>query len=286
MDGEFYSFAFKYSIRCISLILSIPAPPTEETLMQNTLWPEVQKLYGHGYEIFALSATNDGKILASSCRATNEEHAQVILWDTSTWKQIQKLPSHQLTVTQLKFSPNNKWLLSVSRDRRWTLFENDNLNDVLCNFKLIATTDKKNGIHSRIIWSCYWTHDSKYFATGSRDGKVVAWQRNDNDSGSSLKNYGALSTLEFGKNDSVTAIAFASCFAPNCDYIAAIGLESGSICICTLNTNWTNLFTINHSNAHHLTVKRLQFRPSTKNPYQLASCGSDHLTRIYQIKLN
>lgn len=218
--------------------------------MQNTLWPEVQKLYGHGYEVFALAATIDGKILASSCRATNEEHAQIILWDTATWKQIQKLPSHQLTVTQLKFSPNNRRLLSVSRDRRWTLFENDNSSDadVVCNFKSIATTDKKNGIHSRIIWTCDWTHDSKYFATGSRDGKVVTWQQTDNNSGTSLRNFEALATMELTKIDSVTAMAFATCLAPNnCDYVAAIGLENGHIHICTLNTNWSILFTIDQT---------------------------------------
>lgn len=223
------------------------APPTEETLMQNTLWPEVQKLYGHGYEIFAVTATNDGTILASSCRATNEEHAQIILWDTSTWKQIQKLPSHQLTVTQMKFSPNKRWLLSVSRDRRWTLFENDNTNSdvMLYNYKLYATTDKRNGIHSRIIWTCDWTHDSKYFATGSRDGKIVAWHQSDTDSGTSLKGFCALSTLELAKNDSVTACAFASCQTSNdCDYLAAIGLETGRIHICILNTSWNILFTI------------------------------------------
>lgn len=223
------------------------APPTEETLMQNTLWPEVQKLYGHGYEIFAVTATSDGTILASSCRATTEEHAQIILWDTLTWKQIQKLPSHQLTVTQMKFSPNNRWLLSVSRDRRWTLFENDisNLDDMPCNYKLYATTNKKNGIHSRIIWTCDWTHDSKYFATGSRDGKIVAWQRNETDSETSLKDFGVLSTLEFAKNDSITACAFATFPTPNdCDYLAAIGLETGYIHICTLNSSWNILFTI------------------------------------------
>lgn len=215
--------------------------------MQNTLWPEVQKLYGHGYEIFAVTATSDGRILASSCRATNEEYAQIILWDTSTWKQIQKLPSHQLTVTQMKFSPNNRWLLSVSRDRRWTIFENDQSNpdESFCNYKLYATTDKKNGIHSRIIWTCDWTHDSKYFATGSRDGKVVVWQQNETDSGTSLKNFGAFSTLELAKNDSVTAISFATHLAPNdCDYLAAIGLETGHIHICTLNTKLNILFTI------------------------------------------
>lgn len=48
--------------------------------MQNTLWPEVQKLYGHGYEIYSLAARNDGVVLASSCKATSAEHASIILW--------------------------------------------------------------------------------------------------------------------------------------------------------------------------------------------------------------
>lgn len=56
------------------------APPMEETLMENTLWPEVQKLYAHGYEIYSLAATNDGRVLASACRSARPEFAQVILW--------------------------------------------------------------------------------------------------------------------------------------------------------------------------------------------------------------
>lgn len=222
-------------------------PPTEETLMQNTLWPEVQKLYGHGYEIFEITATSDGKLLASSCRATNEEHAQIILWDTQTWKQVQKLPAHQLTVTQMKFSPNDQWLLSVSRDRRWTLFEatgNDADAATGAAYKMIACTDKTNGIHSRIIWTCDWTHDSRIFATGSRDGKVVAWHKSDTNSessSSSLNGYRSLATLDFQKTDSITAIAFAKSFAQcdKCDYLAAIGLETGHIHVATLNENWS-----------------------------------------------
>lgn len=225
-------------------------PPTEETLMQNTLWPEIQKLYGHGYEVFALCATSDGKILASSCRATNEEHAQIILWNTSTWKQIQKLASHQLTVTEMKFSPNNTLLLSVSRDRRWSLFENQlsAKAESLCDFKLIAISDKKNGIHTRIIWTCNWSHDTKYFGTGSRDGKIVAWQRTEVDSKTSLGYYAAVDTFEFGKNDSVTAIAFGSNFLiKDQSYFVAVGLENGFIHLLGISDKWNKLLTINQT---------------------------------------
>jgi elongator complex protein 2 len=55
-------------------------PPTEENLLQNTLWPEVQKLYGHGYELFVLAARHDGTLLASACKATTMEHAAIIIW--------------------------------------------------------------------------------------------------------------------------------------------------------------------------------------------------------------
>ena len=38
-------------------------------------------------------------------------------------------------------------------------------------FSLVARSDKKNQ-HARIIWSCAWSEDDKYFATASRDKKV------------------------------------------------------------------------------------------------------------------
>lgn len=218
-------------------------PPPEEELMQNTLWPEIHKLYGHGYEIFSLCATSDGKIIASSCKATTTEHAQIILWDTSSWKQIQKLSSHQLTVTQIKFSPDNKLLLSVSRDRRWTLFEKGEGG----LFSELATTDKKNGIHSRIIWTCDWSHDSKYFVTGSRDGKLVSWTKSDsNNTNSSLGQYISSDVLEL-KNESITAVSFDHKLFKTDYYLVGLGLESGSIHLYSFNKEWVKLLSIGNS---------------------------------------
>lgn len=44
------------------------------------MWPEIQKLYGHGYEVYCLAATADGTLLASACKSTNPEYAAILLW--------------------------------------------------------------------------------------------------------------------------------------------------------------------------------------------------------------
>jgi elongator complex protein 2 len=262
--------------------MEMKTPPTEEYLMQNTLWPEMQKLYAHGYEIYSLTATNDGKILASACKATSVEHAEIILWNTSTWKVHQRLRSHKLTVTQMKFSHDGKRLLSVSRDRRFSLFERSDVNSV--SFELISTTDKNNGVHERIIWSCDWSHDDLYFATSSRDGKVAIWHKNVavDEEESSLKQFSNASVINL-PSESITAVAFAPILFKE-SYLIAIGFESGAIQIYTFNGKTCELLkVINQSDSHHLCVNKLQFRPSDKD-FHLASCGSDNILRIFEIK--
>lgn len=164
--------------------------------------------------------------------------------ETSTWKQLQKLHSHTLTVAQLAFSPDNLHLLSVSRDRRWSLFSREP-NDPF--FKLSATTDKTTGIHTRIIWCCAWTHDSKYFATGSRDGKVVTWTRNE---GKILKNclgeYESASDVLELKSESITALCFAPILIQD-KYLVGIGFESGAISLYKWNCDgWTQVVTLDN----------------------------------------
>lgn len=56
-------------------------PPDEDFLTNNTLWPETNKFYGHGYEIIAIAASNDGKIIASGAKAQAEKHAKLFLWN-------------------------------------------------------------------------------------------------------------------------------------------------------------------------------------------------------------
>lgn len=262
--------------------LTYDRPPVEEELIQHTLWPEEQKLYGHGYEVFTMAARHDGTLLATACKSTNPEYAAILIWDTTTWRQVQKLISHQLTVTQLAFSPNDKYLLSVSRDRRWSLFNFDD-----GKYDLVAASLKKDSLHGRIIWCCAWTHDSKYFATGSRDGKIGIWSENVH------LNKPFLPVTSFEANISVTALAFAPITLSLDEYILAIGFENGEIEIKKIllrenETVWQSLTKYDSSFAHHLTVKRLQFRPrenKKETVLQLASCGSDHTVKIYSLDI-
>lgn len=134
-------------------------------------------------------------------------------------------------MTQLRFSPDARYLLSVSRDRRWTLYERQQPNEPFSNYALVANTDKSNGVHTRIIWSCDWSHDGKYFATSSREGKVVLWTHDEKagtqQTSSSLNGWQSAGTLEL-KNESITAVSFAQrCLGE--DYVLALGTESGLI---------------------------------------------------------
>lgn len=264
-----------------SVMGNVYESPTEEELMQNTLWPETNKLYGHGYEIFCMAARHDGKLLATACKSTSQEHSAILLWaeeSTNTWLQVQQLVYHQLTVTQMEFSPDDKYLLSVSRDRRWSLFKTMN-----GDYKLIAASSKKDNPHSRIIWCCAWTQDSSYFATGSRDGKIAIWSIN------TIENNTTPKMILDMQNQSVTAL----CFAPSCItqgfYLLAIGIETGHIEIRKVNMENVQLKLLEYdtSQAHHLTVKRLMFRPTDQShDLQLASCSSDHSVKIHNIDLS
>lgn len=191
--------------------------------------------------------------------------------------------SHQLTVTQLAFSPNDQYLLSVSRDRRWSLFSKTN-----ATYELVVSSSKTNGLHSRIIWCCSWTPDSKYFATASRDGKVGIWSLEMTVS----KTVAVVASLEM--KNSVTAMDFAPKMDQEGKYVLALGFENGTIHVYKLDlksadpeSTWVKILDLNSSMAHHLTVKRLRFRPCNepKNTLQLASCGSDCTVKIHELSV-
>ncbi|KAM4704588.1 elongator complex protein 2 [Rhinophrynus dorsalis] len=286
--------------------LNLTEPPTEDHLLQNTLWPEVQKLYGHGYEIFSVACNHARTVIASACKASKKEHAAIILWSTTNWKQLQTLPFHNLTVTQMAFSPDDKFLLAVSRDRNWSLWKKQEgipAQSAEPGFVLHMHTDKNTSVHSRIIWSCDWTPDNKYFITGSRDKKVIVWGdchlSGANDLSSSAPIKPCSSLLDTG--DSVTAVSVSRVLSHDGCYIIAVGLECGKIILYKWQHNgkvndWTKCWEMDQSLSHTLAVKQLCWRSCPGRAgqdnldngewLQLASCGADHCVKIFDVNRN
>ncbi|MCJ1385927.1 hypothetical protein MMC17_009051 [Xylographa soralifera] len=147
-------------------------PPLEDQLARHTLWPEREKLYGHGYEISSVAASIDGTLVATACKASSVDHAVIRLYETQDWREIKPpLVAHSLTVTCIRFSADDKMILSVGRDRQWAIFARE---DRQHNYAMIASNTKG---HSRMILSASWAPLAygRAFATAGRDKVVKIW---------------------------------------------------------------------------------------------------------------
>lgn len=212
---------------------------------------------------------------------------------------MQSLAFHTLTVTQMAFSPDDKLLLAVSRDRTWSLWKRQTVTSPQFDpfFTLFAFTNNVTSVHSRIIWSCDWSPDSKYFFTGSRDKKVVVWGECNSNYNPMEHSIGPCSSvLDLGS--SVTAVSVCPVLSPTRRYLIAVGLESGKICIYSWNktnqeiNDWTCCVETNPSQRHALGVRRISWKNYSGSIEQseegaewlyFASCGEDHTVKIYRV---
>jgi elongator complex protein 2 len=105
------------------------SPSGEDYLVKHTLWPEINKMYGHGFEIQSIATTRQGDLIVSSCFSQTTKHSNILIWDPSTYQIKQELEGHEFTVLQLQFSTCDKWLISVSRDRCIGVWERDTSSD-------------------------------------------------------------------------------------------------------------------------------------------------------------
>lgn len=265
-------------------------PPIEDQLAWHTLWPESHKLYGHGNELFSLCCDHQGKLLASSCKAQSTTVAEIWLWEVGSWKAMGRLQSHSLTVTQIRFSHDDNLLLSVSRDRQFSVFAIRSTGTGEIDYQLIARQEA----HKRIIWSCSWNPFGHEFATGSRDKTVKIWAVENE---SSVKQILTLPPF----NSSVTALSWVGLdHRKNHGFLAA-GMESGVIELWSISVNRTDdgsttapstaflvirldPFMCHVSAVNHMAWKTHE-KPENSRTLQLASCGADNTVRVFQVNV-
>lgn len=210
-------------------VLDIDHPPFEDSLSRHTLWPEIEKLYGHGYEISCLAVSHDGTLIASACKASSINHAVIRLFETEKWTEVKPpLTAHSLTTTRLRFSPDDRYLLSVGRDRQWAVFERDNDNKQ--SYKLLQSNPKG---HSRMILDAAWAPwaNSFVFATAGRDKQVKIWRHASPDSADS----GITCVTTIPETHPVTAIDFLHRNTESNTFLLAVGTEVGNVSIYSID---------------------------------------------------
>ncbi|KAF2196721.1 WD40 repeat-like protein [Delitschia confertaspora ATCC 74209] len=203
--------------------LDFDHPPFEDHLARHLLWPETEKLYGHGYEISAVSTSNDGKLVATACRASSIDHAVIRLYETKEWLEVKPpLKAHSLTVTALQFSHDDRYLLSVGRDRQWAIFERSSDSDTTYELRL---SNPKG--HTRMILDASWAptmgeNGERTFATAGRDKTVKIW---------SLLGTECVCKATVSADAAVTAVAFFRELVSG-QWVFAYGTETGLVGIC------------------------------------------------------
>ncbi|KAL1959991.1 hypothetical protein VTO42DRAFT_659 [Malbranchea cinnamomea] len=263
-------------------------PPLEDHLSRYTLWPEHEKLYGHGYEISAVAASYDRSLIATACKASSIDHAVIRLYDTTTWNEIRPpLTSHSLTITCLRFSQDDQYLLSVGRDRQWTLFERDLTEKKL--YRLLTSNPKG---HSRMILSASWAPllEQRVFATAGRDKSVKIWM---------LDGSACVCKATLLRSSPVTAIDFLPVVVNNQLYLA-MGEDSGQISILSLAleslVDTGKGFVFPASDCPSKSITQVSWRPSQslrngdisqesegRSRFELAVASEDSSIRIYTI---
>ncbi|WQF79767.1 Putative elongator complex protein [Colletotrichum destructivum] len=261
-------------------MLDIDHPPFEESLSRHTLWPETEKLYGHGYEISCLAASHDGKLIASACKASSLNHAVIRIFETERWTEVRPpLTAHSLTATRLRFSPDDRFLLSVGRDRQWAVFERDDREH--SKYQLLQANPKG---HTRMILDAAWAPSTgvRVFVTAGRDKNAKVWVAKTQEGGKT--EFALASSIAF--DGPVTAVDFLGRQSAGGEIVLAVGTESGKISLCTLAPEtFQSAGTVQL--ASHLClpkpVAQLAWRPSddSNDTDELAIAGEDSSLRIY-----
>ncbi|KAJ4167891.1 Elongator subunit elp2 [Fusarium falciforme] len=261
--------------------LEIEHPPFEETLSRHTLWPETEKLYGHGYEISCLAASHDGSLVASACKASSTNHAVIRLFETNRWTELRPpLTAHSLTATRLRFSVDDQFLLSVGRDRQWAVFERAPEDEAA--YKLLQINPKG---HTRMILDAAWApapFTAPVFATAGRDKQVRIWAAKPGEDGK----------LKFAQAAAIPCASPVTSvdFIPqpvNGRFVLAVGTELGRLNLYLIKEDGTDAVEKPACEAFCLpkAVLQLAFRPVAREgsdrAYELAIAGEDSSVRVY-----
>jgi WD40 repeat protein/serine/threonine protein kinase len=120
----------------------------------------LHRLPFHKYPVVDLTFSPDGAKLASA--GGLDKH--VVLWDTSTGRQLKALHAHEEMATCVAFSPDGKRLASGGKDRTVKVW------DVNSAALVWSCRGNDGGVESLV-----WLPDGRHLVSGGNDGTIKTW---------------------------------------------------------------------------------------------------------------
>ncbi|KAG6356152.1 hypothetical protein INS49_015539 [Diaporthe citri] len=270
----------------------------------------VEKLYGHGYEISCLAASHDGALVASACRASSLNHAVIRIFETARWTELRPpLAVHTSTVFRLRFSADDRFLLSVGKDRRWAVFQRTGGGEEepskeggggggggMC-YEEFQTDDKG---HKRMVLDAAWgplmpdVPGRRIFATASRDKTFIVWATaksgiETTEAGEVAGKFHKLQSVSL--EDPITAIDFLPRPYQGKYAVLAVGTEKGHVRTYLWDVlEGSGVPFPPKPSGERLTllelakpIRQLAWRPGHEETAELAVAGEDGSVRICTI---
>ncbi|KAI9616636.1 hypothetical protein H4Q26_011036 [Puccinia striiformis f. sp. tritici PST-130] len=224
-----------------------------------------------------------GRIIASACMHLSQT-ASIRLHSADDFSPIQPgvLEAHQLTVTRLVFNSDASKLLSVSRDRSWTIWNKSPSSD---GFVIDQRMEKA---HARVIWDACWATIPLSICLSQALGinrYVKTWIQSGQD------NQVSWDVAHASNATAVKSCAISTQLTQQTKMLLAVGLEDGFISLyMSVNpSGWERIGGVELTSIHHAgPVNRLAFSPKVveAGKFRLASGGEDEVVQIVDLNLN
>ncbi|KAI5168797.1 elongator complex protein 2 [Pancytospora epiphaga] len=220
-----------------------------EGALAISVFRETSKIYGHYFELKSVAVS--GELILSCNKSQSKKYAGLFVWNEES-ENFDYKTDHSLGIQRVVAVKDR--VLTVSRDKTACLYRIDE-----SSFKLHHLGRFSD--HSRVIWDGGISPNLKYFATCSRDCKVILY---------SLNSLEVLNIREFYCE--VKAIDF----SPVDDEKLAVGLIDGSVKLLNLN--------LEELDEYSVLGKPVNAVKYSEDGLKLAVGGVDGVIRILKVE--
>ncbi len=222
----------------------------------------VPKGEAHDAAVVTLSYSSDGDRVA-----TGDRNGVIKLWscDGSLLKTLAQ--SHQLSVSQVVFSPGSQYVASAGSDGQVFLWARED------DFSELVKLDYGSGQKSRIL-KLVFSPNGKYLAAGSNDGQIYLWTRN----GELVDTFQYRGTVSSNFETALTGSRdgiFTMQFSPDSSLLAFSG-GKGVIQVQDLDNGTTRLLS-----DHDGVVWQIAF---SSDGVTLASASEDGTVKLWELR--